>query len=177
MDKLKPIVRVPLKFGAVAAVLLIILIVILYYAGKHPLFIPVVIDIRLFILPVFIFLALKEFREYYNNSVLHFWQGLAVSWVCYTTIGVLVGIFIFTFIELFEPDFLQQFIDFYTNQMVQNKEQFLNAIGEEAYEQGLQDLPLTSAADLAFDYLWKTLIMGILLSIIISVILRRQPKL
>ena len=37
-------------------------------------------------------------------------------------------------------------------------------------------LPFTSSFDLAVDYFWKTIMIGIFLNIILAVVLRKQPK-
>lgn len=176
MKKIPPILQVPLKFGAAASLLIIILLVFLYYIGKHPLLIPIFVDFRLLLLPIFIFLSIKEFRDYKNEKILQFWQGMFIGLVCYIVIGLLAGICIYIFSEIMEPEFLRDFIRISTQQLTENKEQFLEAIGPEAYNSALEKLPLTTSIDLAKDYFLKTIVIGVFFTIIISVILRKQPK-
>jgi len=57
------------------------------------------------------------------------------------------------------------------------KDKVISAVGENAYNRTLQKMPLTTSIDLALDYAMKTLLIGIPITIIISVLLRRQPKL
>jgi hypothetical protein len=173
---LPPLVGVPLKFGIAGSVLIIILFVFLFYAGKHPLLISIVTDFRLILIPLFVFMSIKEYRDYRNNQVLHFWQGLIIGFNCYFVIGSLTAILILIFPN-FEPEFLNKYIDISTNQLINNKEQVISAVGENAYNRTLQKMPLTTSIDLALDYAMKTLLIGIPITIIISVLLRRQPKL
>ena len=173
--KLPPLVGVPLKFGIAGSALIIILFVVLFYAGKHPLLISIVPVFRLVLIPLFVFTSIKEYRDYRNNQVLHFWQGLVIGFNCYFVIGSLTAILILIFSSI-EPEFMNQYIDISTNQLINNKEQFISTVGEETYNRTLQKMPLTTSLDLALDYAMKTLLIGIPLTIIISVLLRRQPK-
>lgn len=167
--------RVPLKFGAVGAILLSIVLVILFYMGKHPMLIPIIMDFRLIAVPIFVVLAILEFRDFRNRRKLVFWQGMFIGFICYTTMGLGAGVFllIFTFAD---QGFLSQFIEISTTQLVENKDQFIQSIGPEAYNANLAKLPSTTGFDLSADYFFKTIIVGLFFTIIISVILRRQPK-
>jgi hypothetical protein len=59
---------------------------------------------------------------------------------------------------------------------MENKAEFIKSIGIESYEANLAKLPSTTALDLSVDYLLKTIVLGLLFTIIISVFLKRQPK-
>ena len=176
MKKIPELVKVPFKFGIYGGILVIILIIILYYLNRHPLLIPIIFDFRMLLLPLFLYLSVKEFRDHKNDNILHFWQGIAGGFVCYSTIGFIASLFIFFFSRTIEPGFLAEFIEASHNQLTANREQFLKAIGEEAFQNTLRKLPFTRPIDLALDYFVKTMMIGILFTIIISVILRRSPK-
>lgn len=172
----KPLIQVPSRYGAVASLFMMVLFVILYYIGRHPLSIPVFFDIRLLILPLFMVIAMKEFRDYRNGGVLHFWQGLTVGFITFIIIGSLLSLFIIAF-SFADPSFLSSYIDERVLLLETNKEVFVEALNEDIVEEQLRTLPLTTPIDLALDYFLKTLGIGLFLNIIISVILRRQPKL
>jgi hypothetical protein len=173
--KLPPPVQVALKYGFFMALLLGAVFVSLFYVGRHPLLIPVIYDVRILLLAVFIFFSVKEFRDYQNGGVLHFWQGILVGLVLTVTVGLLMLIIILTFGAV-EENLLSGYLTEMTAQLADNKEEFLQAIGEEAYQNTLRKLPSTTLGDLALDYYLKSFGIGLFLSIIISVILRRQIK-
>lgn len=171
----KPLIQVPLKYGAVASVLLALLFVVLYSMDKHPLFVPLFLDIRLIMLPIFMFIAMKDFRDSQNDGVLHFWQGLSVGFSTFTTIAVLMAGFITLFAEV-SGDFLQEYISSRLELLETNKQQFIEALNEQTVQSQIDALPLTRPFDLALDYFWKTIAIGIFLNIILAVVLRKQPK-
>ena len=172
----KPLIKVPIKYGAAAALLVMILFVALYYSGRHPLSIPVFFDVRLLILPLFMTFAMKEFRDFHNDRVLHFWQGLTIGFITFTIIGSLVSVFIIILSNI-DPSFLTSYIEERVYLLETNKQQFIEALNEDIIAEQLRTLPLTTSIDLALDYFLKSVGMGVFLNIIISVILRRQPKL
>lgn len=171
--KLPVSVQVALKYGFFSSLLLAVLLTVLYYADRHPLLIPVIYDVRIFLLAIFIFFAVKEFRDLRNGGVLHFWQGMLMGLTLAVTLGFLAAVFIMIFGTV-EEEFLSSYTQLLTDQLVNNRQQYLESVGEEAYQNTLRSLPGTSLNDLALDYYLKTVVIGVFLTIIISVILRRQ---
>ena len=173
--KIPQLVKVPMRFGFYGGIIAAFLIILLFYMNRHPLLIPIIFDFRMILIPVFLFIGVKDFRNRANNNVLHFWQGIAAGFVIYVIIGFFGSFSIMVFSTI-EPQFLTEFVEFSREQLITNKETFLQAVGTEAYNKTLDNLPFTRPIHLAFDYFLKTLMIGILFTIIISVILRRPPK-
>ena len=177
MNLKNPLLYTPIKFGLFGALLIIILYIVMFYAGRHPL--PVgFADVRFLLLPIFLFFSMKEFRDYYNEKILHFWQAILIGSLVILTIGAIAALFIFTFSEWIDTRFLSQYITIRAQAFEANKEAFMSNqnLTEELFNEQLKLLSQTSAAALALDYLVKTIAIGLFLNIIISVILRRQPK-
>lgn len=170
-----PLVILSVKYGAAASLLLISLFIALFYMGKHPINISV-LDIRFLILPLFMVIGMKDFRDNKNKSTLHFWQGLSVGAIIFTTIGILVSLFIIAFSTM-DPDFLQVYIDERITLITDHKEAFIEKLSETTVQGQLEKLPLTTSFNLAIDYFVRTLAIGLILNVIISIILRKQPKL
>ena len=82
-------VTVALKYMAFGSLLSILLILALFYAQRHPLLMPPILDFRILIFGVFIFFSLKEFRDYLNGGILYFWQGMSVGMLCYLGMALL----------------------------------------------------------------------------------------
>ncbi|MDH5474985.1 MAG: DUF4199 domain-containing protein [Cyclobacteriaceae bacterium] len=171
----KPIFIVPVQFGGVASALLIVLFVVLFYMGRHPMGIPIVFDVRFVILPLFMVIAMKDFRDNKNNNTLHFWQGLSVGFVTLLVISFFMSLFIIFFVAV-DQDFLQIYIEERTNLLLEHQAQLTESISEEAFQLQLDKLPLTTSFDLAIDYFFKTLGIGVFLNIIIAILLRKQPN-
>jgi hypothetical protein len=172
---MKPHVKVPLKYGVMAAVIGTGLVILLYYLNQHPFMITPVMDFRVILFGIFIFFSLKEVRDYHQNGILYFWQGLIGSFIFVATFAVLASGMIAVFISVV-PEFLQSYISQAIERVKSMPPEVINQIGKKAYDSNLKTLPSTNVFDLVEIYLMQSFIIGLFISIILSVILRRQPK-
>jgi len=171
-----PIVKVAGKYGFIGGLVLTATLIILFYLGKHPLFlIPLVFDLRILLFALFITLAIREFKET-NDSVLHFWQGLTIGLICYILISFLTAIFLLIFGGLIDPSFVSEYIQLSIDNLNANRDVFEETIGSEVLDNAIENLPSTTANDLAFDYFLKSTPIGFILTLGISLMLRKQPK-
>src|SRR5690606_18925369 len=97
---MNPLVKVSLRYGALAGIIGSGLLVALYYINRHPLVIPVYMDFRIILFGVFIFFALREVRDYYQGGVLYFWQGIIGSFLFTFCFSLIASIAIVVFVEL-----------------------------------------------------------------------------
>ncbi len=165
-------IRVPFRYGLFGGVLAAVLLFTLFYLGRFPL-LPVE---RIVLFAIFIFFALKELRDYHQGGIMHFWQGMIAGIVCYLTMSVVAAALLWVWGQLSDV-YLTGYIQSMTEQLESGRSEFEERVGKEALELQLKKLPLTTITDLAFDYILKSMFIGIFLTIIISIILRRQPKL
>lgn len=176
MNKLAPILKVPLKYGLIGSGLSVILILVFYFSNRHPLLIPIYYDYRIFLFGVFIFFGIKEFKEYYNGNRLHFWQGITIGVIIYVSIGILIGAFILLFSNV-QPEFLQQYIDGTIRGLELNKELLITespiTISEEEFQQQITLLKDTPPYKLTLDFFIKSCLIGFMISIIMAVVMRR----
>ncbi|MDV3308830.1 MAG: DUF4199 domain-containing protein [Cyclobacteriaceae bacterium] len=175
MKSLRPLLFVCLRYGLIAGGLMVAFFIITYYAGHHPLMIAPYLDFRIVLLGMFIFFALREFRERFNYGTLHFFQGMIGSYVVVMvacTVGSL-GLLLFASIE---RNFVSDYITAMTAYLKTFSEEDIEAIGREVFERNLSLLPATHSRMLAISYFGQGLLIGMFVSIIVSVILRKQPK-
>ncbi len=171
-----PILRVPLKYGFFGGLLGIVVILFLYYyGGNHPQLYPVFLDFRIILFAIFIFFSIREFRDYKQAGVLHFWQGMIIGMTCYIMISLVVSVFLGVFGNLV-PEYTERYIAEIGTILTESRSQIIEKVGDEAYQNQITTLPFTTITDLAVDYLLKSMFIGLFLTIVISVILRRQPK-
>ncbi|MEQ8575644.1 DUF4199 domain-containing protein [Fulvivirga sp.] len=179
LNKLKPIYSVPIKYGLIGSLLAIILIIALFYMGKHPLLIPIFFDYRILLFGLFIFFALKEFKDYYNNKILQFWQGMVIGIGIYVIIGLVVAIFVVSFSSVV-PDFHNSYIEGTLRGLELDKEQLVGqgkiTISEEEFENQKQMLKASPTYVLGIDYFIKSCLLGFFITIIMAVILRRSES-
>jgi len=162
---------IPFKYGLIGGGIVVFLFIIFYLLKLDPLINIKVIDIL--ILAIFIFFALKEFRDRYNNRKLHFWQGMTAGVVNYLTIALISSIFILVMTVIIDPDMTTNYIESRIILLNENKQQLIDTIDEEAYFETLAGLKETTPFDLALDDFLKKSMIGLFLTIIIAVILRK----
>lgn len=172
---MKTLLHVSFRFGALAAIVGLTLLIGLYYLGRHPLLIPVYLDFRIVLFGVFIFFTLREIRDYHYAGVLYFWQGIFASFLFTLSYALLASLALWVFMNGV-PEFLGEYIALTTQQLQALPNEVIESIGREAYDRNLALLPATSATDLSMLYFSQSLLISLFISIILSVILRRQPN-
>ena len=96
------LIAVPMRYGAIGGGMVILLFIVFYFLDLDPLVNIKIIDV--FILAIFIFFALKDFRDRYNNRQLHFWQGMTGGVINYLTIALVSAIFILVMTVIIDPE-------------------------------------------------------------------------
>jgi hypothetical protein len=170
------IIKVSARFGSVAALSSIVLFSILYFAGKNPMFIPAYLDFRLLLFPIFLVFGIRDFKENRNEGILHFWQGFSVGMLIVLIISLSMTIYILVLGGLIDPSFTEKFITGTMQTIHHSKESIIAQVGEAAYNKTLELIPGTTLNNLAFDYFLKSLPLGIILTILISLVLRNNPN-
>jgi hypothetical protein len=168
-------VRIPLQYGALGGLLSVTFVISFYFFGKHPFLIPPFFDIRVLLIAIFLFFALREVREYFFQGILYFWQAMAGCLVYLATMAIigLTGVITFGTIE---PNFKTLYVEQGIAQLQSLPPESIEQIGKQAYDEVLTSLPTTTLNQMALKYTGQTFAIGFFITIIISVILRRQPK-
>lgn len=169
------LLKISIRYGMLAGVLAFILLIGLYYLGRHPLMISPFLDFRIFLFGVFIFFSLKELRDYYQKGELYFSQGMISGGVIVLIASIIssIGLQVFGMVE-------KEFVTTYSKLMTEYLKTFptedIERIGKAVYERNLNALPATNIAGLTVTYFVQGMAIGFFVSIILSVVLRRQPK-
>lgn len=174
MNKNNPLVFVPLRFGLYGAGMSILSLLFLFYMGKHPLLLNPVLDVRWPLFIIFIFFSMKTFKDQYTGGIMHFWQGMVIGFINYMSMAMLVAVFIQIFAGIESTEFLSQYIQLATEQIENNRVALSESISEDTLNQTLLDLPKTQAVHLAADYLLKSMPLGLILTIIFAVLMRKK---
>ena len=172
-----PLIKLPFKYGLISSLFVIVLLMILYVGDKHPLLIPIIFDIRIFIFLLFIFFAIKDYRDNHGGGYLHLWQGLIIGTTLYVTVGFVVSFFLYVYIKL-DPGFLNEYIAGAEQGMLDQKEVMVNGPQKvkmtiEEFNFQLESLKSTSAGQIAVDYFFKTLFLGVFIPLVYSIIFRK----
>lgn len=171
----KTLLRISARYGVSAGVLAFILLIVMYHLGPHPLLTSPFLDFRILLFGIFMFFTLKEFRDYYHHGILHFWQamfgGLSVVLIATIITSCLLWLF-----GIWENEFVASYVTQLTAYLKSFPKEDISRIGKEVYDRNLAALPATNVFDLVQTYFMQGIIIGFFVNIILSVILRRQPK-
>lgn len=169
-----PLLLVPFKFGAIGILFNILALVVLYSIGRHPLLLNPVLDARIPLYALMIFASFKTYKDSYGQGIMHFWQGLTMGMVAYLMMSIGTSIFIYIISSIESTNFLSEYIRIATGQLVANKDYFIESIGQKTYDDTIVQLPKTRPVHLALDYLLKSTPIGLFLTFLLSVLMRRK---
>jgi Protein of unknown function (DUF4199) len=175
MLKKYPWVVIAVRNGLISGAVGMAMLLGLYFMGRHPFLIPPYLDFRIILFGVMLFFTLKEFRDYSQGGILYFWQGMFMSMV-FTAVFALVGFVVIWIFSVLRPEFLSSFIAQKMEELKLIPAEIVKRIGQEDFDRVAKALPATRGFDLAYLYFWQSFGISFFVSVIISVILRRQPK-
>ena len=164
-----------LKFGLTGGVVIIGLFMVTYFLDDDP--IDTTRNFDILAIPVVVFFAIKEFKDYHNNKTLQFWQGMSIGMGVFTLIGILTSLFVFGFIEFIDPDILQGYINAKVEFLISKKDGVIENFGEEVYQQGIKDVKKTTSSAISWDNLVKKSVVGMMITIFVSILLRKTELL
>lgn len=171
--KPRPLLTVPLKYALVGGVLAILLFFVMLFFDENPLITNKVNTIILNL--IFVFFSVTEYKKYYNNGILHFWEGMAVGFLTYFFIALISVLFIWSYLNLFNTELLHDYILNRTNLILNNKDNIIEQFGEETYRMALADIKLITPINLVWEDLKKILLVGFFITSVLAVIMRQVP--
>lgn len=169
-----PMIRVPLKYGAAGGLMVILAFLVLFFLDDNPLLVLPPIDFVL--LPLFLFFSVKDFRDNHNGKVMYFWEGMTVGFFCYISVAILSGLFVLGFLEVCNCNLLADFITNKVAVLESEKARVIEEMGQATYDKTLSDTQATTTFIIALDVFLKKCILGLLFTIMLSMILRTKPK-
>jgi Protein of unknown function (DUF4199) len=173
--KRSPLISVSLRAGGAAGALTIALMIGLFYMNRHPLMMAPYFDFRVILFGVFIFFAQKEYRDYFQDGALYFWQGMMISVITFTVANVIssVGMQVFGMVE---ETFVSSYVQQMRSYLLTFPPEEVKRIGKTVFDSNFELLSSTNVFDLTISFFAKGTLIGLFVSVIISIILRKQPK-
>lgn len=170
-----PLWNIALRNGLIAGIMAATMLEILFQSGYHPFLFSIVADFRIFLFGIFIFFSVKEYRDRYKQGLLYFWQGMVMSYAFIAVFAVITAMSILL-ISSVQPEFISDYIRLFIEQATQGKDEMIKQMGAENFERNLEAIRATNAPERALVYVIQSAWIGLFISIIISIILRKLPK-
>lgn len=127
------------------------------------------------VVPISVYLALRYFKDYFNNKYLSFAEGMSVGFVTYMLIAIIsfLGIYL---ILTFDNDLFEIIKSSKIDTLVNSKESIISQVGQSSYDATFESVKGMDISDIALnDAIWK-IVPGLFFTIIISIILRKNPN-
>jgi len=127
------------------------------------------------IVPISVYLALRYFKDYSNNGFISFAEGMSVGFVSYMLISMIsfFGIWLFLTVDI---NLFELIKSSKIDTLVQNEDSIISQVGQNSFDATLESVKKMSKTDIALnDAIWK-IIPGLFFTIIISIILRKNPN-
>ena len=168
-----PILAVGLRYGLVSGVLTVVLFFAVTFFGENPLIVNKWFDY--FLMPTLVLAGVREFRIYYNARMLQFWQGASVGFVIYVTTALVfaavIGLYLATYGQPWVTDYVRNRVAL----VEENQDEFTEELGEETYQRVLTEVQATTTTDLILDDVFRKLMIGVFVTLIVAMVQRRTP--
>lgn len=164
-----------LKYSALCGVFLIGLFFISINFGSNPL-----LDSRHFwfdlgVYFLFIFFAGKEFKDFRNSGILHFWQGISIGFIVFFPAIVFFEIALFATMQM-NPDILEAYRIGAEALIKSNEAFYQEELGSEALSERYQAIKEITPAQLVQMTFRNKLFSAFLITPVVAIILRKKPK-
>lgn len=168
-------IKPTLKYSILCGVFLIGLFFISINFGSNPLldFRHFIFDLGVFFL--FIFFAGKEHKDFRNNGILHFWQGISIGFMVLIPAVVLFSLVFYVIFET-NSELIEGYREGAKAFLLDRKEIFLKEFTQEQLNEQLAAVDDITTTQLLFSTFWKKIGAGFLITPVVSIILRKKPK-
>lgn len=165
--------KLALRYGVFAILITIISFTALYYLDQKPFinFNTIFIDGLSFL--VLIGVATYEFKKYRQGGELRFWQGMSIGMIIYMLAAIGFSVFLYLFMAYIEPEALLNYknesIDFYNR----TAEMYPDKYSQERRNTDLASIEEVTMAGIVFKEGIKKLLLGLLVTPIIAIFMRK----
>ena len=168
----KPLLKIPLVFGAATGVMAFLFFLALYFIGVMPLGNKRALDFGIYL--IMMIAACWYYRKKIGNGYMHLWEGLTACYVVNTVGAFISGWLVYLFITYIDPGVFASYLVEMKQLLVQGKAELVKNIGEAEFKIMLKNVADTHPGDLITDELSKKTVMAVLPILIISLLFRRQ---
>jgi hypothetical protein len=168
----KPLLKIPLIFGAATGSMAFMLFLGLYFIGVMPLGNKRTLDFGIYL--IMMIAACWYYRKKIGQGYMHFWEGLTICYVVNSVGAFVSGWLVYLFITWVDPSVFVGYLAEMKQLLLQGKSELVKKIGEAEFQTMLKNVAETKPGELITDELSKKTAMAVLPILIISLIFRRQ---
>jgi hypothetical protein len=158
-------------FGIIGGAFCGLAFVVFYFVGAEPISFTEIFGY--IIIPIFVFLGIKNFKDNMNDKVLSFGQGMTVGFFIYSLLALISAVVIFIMLHV-DPAVFNEYKEATMSLLEERKEEIMQQLGSESYEATLKSMSGMTIFDVVLNDFLRKLIPGLFFTIILSIILKNS---
>ncbi|MEP0984046.1 DUF4199 domain-containing protein [Ekhidna sp.] len=164
-----------LKYSILCGIFLVGLFFISINFGSNPLLDSKHFWFDLGVYFLFIFFAGKEFKDFRNDGILHFWQGISIGFIVFLPAIIIFEVALYMTMEM-NSDMLKAYQKGAEALIKSNEAFYLEELGEEALNERYKAILEITPAQLVQMTFRNKLFSAFLITPVVAIILRKKPK-
>jgi hypothetical protein len=169
---MRDLFKISIRYGLIGAALIMIMFLVFYFSDENPLQELQMFD--LFIIPIFVFFGVKEFRDRYNGELLQYWEGMTTGTIISLLIASITALFLYVFMAWVDTSMLSEHVQLMLNGLEETRDKIVEEMGAESYIESYEKVKDTSMRDIVVDSFAKKIIIGFLITSVVAVVLKRK---
>src|SRR5690606_34911596 len=158
-------------FGVIGGAFCGLAFVVFYFLGVEPISFTEIFGY--IIIPVFVFLGIKNFKDNMNDQELYFGQGMTVGFFVYSILALISAIVIFIMLHI-DPIVFEDYKGSALALLDEKKEVIMNQLGSESYDATVESMLGMTIFDVVLNDFLRKLIPGLFFTIILSIVLKNS---
>lgn len=146
---------------------------VFYWLGAEPISFTEIFGYIL--IPIFVFLGIRNFKVAMNDGELMFGQGMTVGFFVYSILAFISAMIIFIMLHV-DVAVFHEYKSANLSLLEQKRLEIVEQLGEESYNTTWGNMSQMTIFDVSLNDLLRKLIPGLFFTIIISIILKNSNK-
>jgi hypothetical protein len=168
----RPMLKIASMFGCFAGISCIAYFVILNFLDASSLGLSK--ELNLGFIVIFVIFAILKFKKDEKNGYLHLWEGLSICYLIFLIAALINASFIYIYLSYFDRTVLDRYILENLTMLSKTKGQFIENFDLKTFQEILAKTKATSALEVWKDEIFKKMFWGVIISLPISIIFRKQ---
>lgn len=164
-----------LKYAVLCGVFLSALFFVSLKFGSNPLLDQRHFFFDLAVFFLFIFFAGKEYKDFRNKGIFHFWQGISIGFIVLIPSILIFSFFLFVIFNLY-PELIDQYKIGAKSMVNTQREMIIENFGENAVQDQFEQINARTYFDMILRNSGWKILSGFLVTPVVSIILRRKPN-
>lgn len=158
-------------FGVIGGAFCGLAFIVFYFVGVEPISFTEIFGY--IIIPIFVFLGIKNFKDNMNNRELYFGQGMTVGFFVYSLLALISSMVIFIMLHI-DTAVFEDYKAAALTLLAEKTDVIMEQLGQESYEVTVESMSKMTILDVALNDFLRKLVPGLFFTIILSIVLKNS---